>query len=132
MPDDLVGKLGIRLDYASQGLTGLMGIQVDPHYGQDKDDERLFIRVANLGNESIRLLSGDPVFNIEFHTVTGDLDPPPRSRESTWVRLQRNLANQTEASWTYVTRVESNLAAQGKELSNQLHFETENMRQSLR
>lgn len=39
MPDNLVGKLGIRLNYAIQGLTGLMGIQVDPNYGQDVDDE---------------------------------------------------------------------------------------------
>ena len=36
MPVDLVGKIGIRLDYALKGLTGLMGIQVDPRYGQDK------------------------------------------------------------------------------------------------
>ena len=26
MPADLVGKLGVRLDFASKGLTGLMGI----------------------------------------------------------------------------------------------------------
>ena len=30
MPGDLVGKLGLRFNYATQGLTGLMGIQVDP------------------------------------------------------------------------------------------------------
>ena len=30
MPGDLVGKIGIRFNYASLGLTGLMGIQVDP------------------------------------------------------------------------------------------------------
>ena len=40
MPGDLVGKLGIRFDYATQGLTGLMGIQVDPYFGRGHDDER--------------------------------------------------------------------------------------------
>ena len=53
MPGDLVGKLGIRFDYATQGLTGLMGIQVDPYFGWGHEDERLYIRVANLGNETI-------------------------------------------------------------------------------
>ena len=53
MPGDLVGKLGIRFDYASQGLTGLMGIQVDPYFGLGREDERLYIRVANLGNETV-------------------------------------------------------------------------------
>ena len=38
MPNDLVGKIGIRLQYALQGLTGLMGIQVDPGYGQGRTD----------------------------------------------------------------------------------------------
>ena len=50
MPADLVGKIGVRFDYASLGLTGLMGIQVDPFFGWGHDDERLYVRVANLGN----------------------------------------------------------------------------------
>ena len=54
MPENLVGKIGIRLDAALKGLVGLMGIQVDPFmYGQDQEDERLYIRVANLGNETV-------------------------------------------------------------------------------
>jgi len=120
MPDNLVGKLGIRLKYALQGLTGLMGIQVDPHYGQGMDDERLFIRVVNLGNESVRLLPGDPVFTFEVHTVDGDIKLPSPPRGSTWDRLQHELANQTEASWTYVTRVQSDLAAEVEDVRNSL------------
>ena len=53
MPGDLVGKIGIRFNFASLGLTGLMGIQVDPFFGWCHDEERLYIRVANLGNESV-------------------------------------------------------------------------------
>ena len=37
MPTNLVGKIGIRLEYALLGLTGLMGIQVDPLFGHDKE-----------------------------------------------------------------------------------------------
>ena len=55
MPGDLVGKIGIRYKYASQGLIGLMGIQVDPYYGQNQDAERLYIRVANIGGDDISI-----------------------------------------------------------------------------
>ena len=48
-----------------------MGIQVDPYYGSDHDDERLYFRVANMSNEPIRLQRTDRVFNIEFHDVAG-------------------------------------------------------------
>ena len=73
MPADLLGKIGIRLKYAHQGLTGLMGIQVDPLYGRDKPAERLYIRVANFGNETIQLSPGDQVFTFELHEVTGNV-----------------------------------------------------------
>ena len=36
MPENLVGKIGIRLDAALKGLVGLMGIQVDPCMGKTK------------------------------------------------------------------------------------------------
>ena len=61
MPNDLVGKIGIRLEYALKGLTGLMGIQVDPCYGQERSGERLYIRVVNLGertNQDITVCAG--------------------------------------------------------------------------
>ena len=109
MPNDLVGKIGIRLQYALQGLTGLMGIQVDPGYGHGRTDERLYIRVANLGNESIRLLPGDDVFTFELHTTSGITSPDEFPKEPTWERLQKALANQDEVSWSYMSRVESNL-----------------------
>ena len=80
MPSDLVGKIGIRLDYALLGLTGLMGIQVDPYYGHDKEGERLFIRVANFGNDPIRLSPGDRVFTFELHEVAGKV---PQNRNQT-------------------------------------------------
>ncbi len=109
MPNNLVGKIGIRLQYALQGLTGLMGIQVDPGYGQGRTDERLYIRVANLGNESIRLLPGADVFTFELHDTTGINSPEDFPKDPTWERLQKALANQDQVSWSYMSRVESNL-----------------------
>ena len=90
MPPDLVGRLGVRLDFASRGLTGLMGIQVDPYYGTDSLDERLFIKVANFGNETVEVSAGDAVFNIEFSEVVGAAKPDPPKRP-TWDRLLEEL-----------------------------------------
>ena len=72
MPGNLVGKLGIRFNYATQGLTGLMGIQVDPFFGWGHDDERLYIRVANLGNEAVPIDLGADVFTFELHEIQGE------------------------------------------------------------
>ena len=89
MPGDLVGKIGIRLEYALLGLTGLMGIQVDPYYGHDKEHERLFIRVANLGNAPIRLSPGDEVFTFELHEVKGKI--PKKTKQASWPRIKGTL-----------------------------------------
>ena len=118
MPADLVGKIGIRLKYAHQGLTGLMGIQVDPLFGRDKSAERLYIRVANFGNETIQLSPGDEVFSFELHQVKGTF--PTRTKESTWLRMKDELRYQSDSSWSYVTRVESRLSAETENLRNYL------------
>ena len=118
MPADLVGKIGIRLEFALLGLTGLMGIQVDPLFGHDKEHERLYIRVANFGNEPIRLLPGDEVFTFELHEVAGNV--PAKPKENAWPRIKRTLRDLDDASWSYVTRVESNLLAETENLKNYL------------
>ena len=110
MPEDLVGKVGVRLDFAALGLLGLMGIQVDPYYGHDTDTERLYFRVANVSNEPIRLHRSDRVFNIELHDTQGATRPSP-TREDGWTRMQRLIRNQRDASWTYITRVEQDVKA---------------------
>ena len=104
MPGDLVGKLGIRLDYASKGLTGLMGTQVDPYYGQNHDNERLYIKVANFGNEAVKFSPGEAVFNIEFSEVKGASNP---NKPSTWERIKKSLADQKNIDWTYMTQVQT-------------------------
>ena len=129
MPSDLVGKIGIRLEFALLGLTGLMGIQVDPLFGHDKDHERLYVRVANFGNAPIRLSTGDKVFTFELHKVVGHV--PRESKEDSWPRIKRSLKDLDDASWSYVTRVDDNVATQGKALQKQLSAETENLRQHL-
>ena len=98
MPGNLVGKIGIRFDYASQGLTGLMGIQVDPFYGWGHANERLYIRVANLGNETISISPRAEVFTFELHDVEGQVEEPTTPRLGMWHRLQNILANQGHAS----------------------------------
>ena len=106
MPGDLVGKIGIRFDYASQGLTGLMGIQVDPFYGWGHTNERLYIRVANLGNETISIPLRADVFTFELHNLDGRVPEPTTPRLGMWHRLQDILANQDHASWSNVTKVQ--------------------------
>ena len=120
MPADLVGKIGIRLEFALLGLIGLMGIQVDPYYGQGKDHERLYIRVANFGNDPIRLSPGDEVFTFELHEVVGTGTVPKEPKKPSWPRIKKAIRNLSNASWTYVTRVEQDFTAQ-----------TENMREYL-
>ena len=112
MPSNLVGKIGIRLQFAHLGLTGLMGIQVDPLFGHDKERERLYVRVANFGNDPIRLNEGDGVFTFELHEVRGHVRVPVKPREDSWPRLKRTLKDLDDASWSYVTRVESDLSAE--------------------
>ena len=120
MPSDLAGKIGIRFDYASVGLTGLMGIQVDPRFGQGIDKERLYIRVANLGNVTISIPLHAEVFTLELHEVRGDVPVTSRPKISVWHRIQENLAGQQKPSWSYVTRVQSELSEQSKRLDERL------------
>lgn len=91
MPVDLVGSIGIRFEYACRGLIGFMGIQVDPLYGQNQNDERLYIRVANVSNDDIIIPRGAEVFTVEFHTIIGSVPPRPVSRESMWSRIRNIL-----------------------------------------
>ncbi len=105
MPGDLSGKVGVRLEFAAVGLLGLMGIQVDPYYGLDSDTERLYFRVANLSNETIRLQSSDEVFNLELHDATGTAKRSSR-RTDGWNRMQQHIRTQRDSSWTYLTQIE--------------------------
>ena len=118
MPSDLVGKIGIRLEYALLGLTGLMGIQVDPRFGRDKEHERLYIRVANFGNNPIRLSAGDGVFTFELHQMVGNA--PKASKKPSWPRIKRSLRELDDASWSYVTQVEQDLTAQTENIREYL------------
>ena len=127
MPGDLVGKIGIRFKYASQGLIGLMGIQVDPYYGRNQKDERLYIRVANIGNDDISIPVCDEVFTFELHSLSGYVPPRPEPRVSTWLRIQETLAQRTFSSDSNITQVNTNLM----ELSRRLRSEMTGIRNYL-
>ena len=119
MPNDLVGKIGIRIQYALKGLTGLMGIQVDPCYGRQRDGERLYIRVANLGNEPIKVLPGDGVFTFEVHQLAEPIDCSAFTKDPTWEVLKRGLADQDDASWSYATRINDESVERGRQLKDE-------------
>ena len=153
MPSNLLGKIGIRFDYACQGLTGLMGIQVDPFYGWGHDDERLYIRVANLGNDAITIPLYAGAFTFELHSVSGYVPVPKKARDLMWLRIQDTLSEQRDASWSYVTQVQSDsdkalsevrsqlsehrdslderLSSEATSLKDSLSSETESIRQHL-
>ena len=117
MPGDLAGQPGVRLDFASRGLTGLMGIQVDPYYGSNHEDERLFIKVANFGNESVIIYPGEEVFNIVFWTVEGATN---RCKDRTWDRIKKSYAGQQHFDWTHVAKIEADFTEKTKNLNNYL------------
>ena len=131
MPHNLVGKIGIRLNYAMRGLTGLMGIQVDPCYGQTNDDERLFVRVANFGNETISLSPGTPVFTFELHDVSGKIPVGTTDKKPTWERLREELSTQSKLGWSYVTQVQITGQQDVKRVEEQLGVETQKIRDYL-
>ena len=119
MPNDLVGKIGIRIRYALKGLTGLMGIQVDPYYGQQRAGERLYIRVANLGNEAIKLLPGAAVFTFEVHQLAEAIDCSRFPQDPTWEVLKSGLSDQVDASWSYATRINDDSVERGRQLKEE-------------
>ena len=96
-----------------------MGIQVDPYYGTDSPDERLFIKVANFGNETVEVNAGDAVFNIEFSEVEEAAKPDPPKRP-TWDRLLEELVNQQHSEWTFVARVQTDLDVRADELESKI------------
>ena len=132
MPNDLVGKIGVRLDYAAQGLVSFIGIQVDPGYGRNSENNRLYVRVANLGSKSIHFRYRDPVFTFELHEVRGGFDQRlSTTRQSTWTRMHRSPSDSGHASWTHLTQIEQDIALQGRMLKQQLAKEVADIRQSL-
>ena len=113
MPSNLLGKIGIRFDYACQGLTGLMGIQVDPFYGWGHDDVRLYIRVANLGNNAITIPLYAEAFTFELHLVSGYVPVPKKPRDSMWLRIQDTLSEQA-------TKLDERLESETKSIRDYL------------
>ena len=119
MPSDLVGRLGVRLEFASKGLVGQMGMQVDPFYGQGADTEvRLYIKVANLGNNDVVIRRKDAVFNIEFSRVNGA--ERQGTKNDTWKRLMETVGDSSHRDWTYLTQINENLDAKAGEIKDDM------------
>ena len=99
--------------------------------GKVRKPSGLFIRVANFGNETIRLLPGAEVFTFELHKLSDQVSGPSEPRIPMWHRIQEILAGQQEPSWSYVTRVQSELSKQATELDKRLESETQRIRDYL-
>ena len=127
MPSDLVGRLGVRLEFASKGLVGQMGMQVDPYYGCGEDkDVRLYIKVANLGNKNVIVRPFDRVFNIEFSLVEG-ARRPEGGKPDTWTRLTQSVGDRHQ-DWTSITQIQSDLGAQSQGIRNDLDMRLREIR----
>ena len=96
-----------------------MGIQVDPCYGRQRDGEHLYIRVANLGNETIKLLPGAPVFTLELHQLAEPIDCARFPKDPTWEVLKGGLSDQVDASWSYATRINDDSEARARQLEKE-------------
>jgi hypothetical protein len=96
-----------------------MGIQVDPYYGINSPEERLFIKVANFGNKTVEVKPGDAVFNIEFSQVEKAAKPDPPKRP-TWDRLLEELVNQPHSHLTFVASVQQNVDIRTDELESKI------------
>ena len=96
-----------------------MGIQVDPCYGQQRAGERLYIRVANLGNEAIKLLPGAAVFTFEVHQLAEAIDCSRFPKDPTWEVLKSGLSDQVDASWSYATRINDDSVERGRQLKEE-------------
>lgn len=131
MPNDIVGHLGIRYDYAVQGLTKLMGIQVDPAYGRGVTDERLYLRVANLGNQDVKVRPGDAIFNVEFRKLVGDIDDSILVRRPMWERLEKTLLQRPNPSESYIAQARNELKEGMEDVKSQYEHDMEQVRQGL-
>ena len=115
MPKDLVGKIGIRFKYACQGTNRIDGHPRSTRfYGWGHQEERLFVRVANLGNDPILIPPYSEVFTFELHKISGYVPKPSEPRPPMWLRIQDTLANQNNSSWSNVTQVPIRFRRGGK------------------
>lgn len=77
LPDDVAGNVSIKNRLASQGLSLLSGLLIDPGYGLDEfaDDRlgcRLFLHVANTSRSRIVLVPGvDVIARVQFLPIVG-------------------------------------------------------------
>ena len=72
MPRDLVGEIKIKFSHSRKGLNPHFGPKVDPYFGREHPDERLYLWVSNLGTSPITLRRGERVFTVQFQKLWGD------------------------------------------------------------
>ena len=95
-----------------------MGIQVDPFYGQGQEEERLFIRVANVSSDDIVISVGAEIFTLEFHKVVGYV--PYLPRESMWTRIRNTLDYLSRPSLSNASQIQGDLKKVEKQLETDI------------
>ena len=76
LPEHLTGSVNIKFKYTRRGLLSLFGSRVDPGYDRKHGGRRLYLFVCNIGSLSLSINPGEPVFIVEFSTVTGTVSVP--------------------------------------------------------
>ena len=115
MPGDLVGSIKIKLSHSRMGLTPLFGPKIDPHFGRERNGERMYLWVSNLGLKPIHIERKDPVFTVEFHKLHGG-DPLPKPKESAYSKFARQIHDMPpERNLGFTGRIQDHVAAQFKD-----------------
>ena len=111
MPKDLVGDIKIKFSHTRKGLTPLFGPKIDPGFGRQYPDERLYLMVSNLGVEPIRLKRGDRVFTVQFHKLYRELLKLPQKEQIGPIVAKEAHRMGDETSLGFVSIIEKNVEA---------------------
>ena len=111
MPWNLVGDIKIKFSHSRQGLTPLIGPKVDPFFGREHKDERLYLWVSNLGLSPITIQRGDRVFTVQFHKLYGEMPEFERKNPTADTVAQEAYAMGADQSLGFVERIRGDVSS---------------------
>lgn len=110
----------------SSRLNWSHGNPSNPLYGTQYEEELLYLRFANLGNQDVLIQPGDAAFDMEFGQVEGD--PTLTSRPRTWNRVLELVQTQEHADWSYATRIEVDMKSEAARIEAAMRSELDIVR----
>ncbi len=111
MPWNLVGDIKIKFSHSRQGLTPLIGPKVDPFFGREHKDERLYLWVSNLGLSPITIQRGDRVFTLQFHTLYGEMPKFERKNPTAETVAREAYTMGADRSLGFVERIKGDVSS---------------------